>query len=103
MRSRKPASLAGVTVRTIRHYHQIDLLAEPPRDANGYRRYGVQHLVRLLRIWAPVCTRPHLWPRCRSCWRAQTSIVLTCLTSSMSARLGDFRNIYGRSAVPSPN
>jgi DNA-binding transcriptional MerR regulator len=34
------ADLAGVTVRTIRHYHAKGLLAEPPRDPSGYRRYG---------------------------------------------------------------
>lgn len=50
MRSSDLARLAGVTVRTLRHYHQIGLLAEPARDANGYRRYGVRHLIRLLRI-----------------------------------------------------
>jgi DNA-binding transcriptional MerR regulator len=50
MRSRDLARFAGVTVRTVRHYHQIGLLAEPGRDANGYRRYRVEHLVRLLRI-----------------------------------------------------
>lgn len=50
MRSNDLARLAGVTVRTLRHYHQIGLLPEPARDPNGYRRYGVGHLVRLLRI-----------------------------------------------------
>lgn len=50
MRSKELADLAGVTVRTLRHYHQIGLIAEPARHGNGYRRYGVQHLVRLLRI-----------------------------------------------------
>jgi DNA-binding transcriptional MerR regulator len=44
------ADLAGVTVRTLRHYHQIGLLPEPPRSAGGYRHYDVGHLVRLLRI-----------------------------------------------------
>ena len=44
------AELADVTVRTLRHYHQIGLLPEPPRSAGGYRRYDVGHLVRLLRI-----------------------------------------------------
>ena len=34
------AAYAGVTVRTVRHYHQIGLLPEPERDASGYRRYG---------------------------------------------------------------
>lgn len=50
MRSREVAGLAGVTPRALRHYHQIGLLPEPPRDRNGYRRYGVPDLVRLLRI-----------------------------------------------------
>ncbi|GHG90855.1 MerR family transcriptional regulator [Streptomyces lanatus] len=44
------AELAGTTLKTVRHYHQIGLLDEPERAANGYKRYGVQHLVRLLRI-----------------------------------------------------
>lgn len=50
MRSKDIAKRAGVTVRTLRHYHQIGLLPEPSRDANGYRHYTVQHLARLLRI-----------------------------------------------------
>ncbi|BBG04008.1 MULTISPECIES: MerR family transcriptional regulator [Pseudonocardia] len=50
MRSSELAELAGVTVRTLRHYHQIGLLAEPPRSSGGYRHYDVGHLVRLLRI-----------------------------------------------------
>ncbi|GAA0986592.1 MerR family transcriptional regulator [Nocardiopsis tropica] len=50
MLSGELAELAGVTVRTLRHYHQIGLLPEPPRSAGGYRDYGVDHLVRLLRI-----------------------------------------------------
>ncbi|XKK39067.1 MerR family DNA-binding transcriptional regulator [Nocardiopsis sp. ARC36] len=50
MLSGELAELAGVTVRTLRHYHQIGLLPEPPRSAGGYRDYGVGHLVRLLRI-----------------------------------------------------
>lgn len=44
------ADLAGTTVNTIRHYHGISLLPEPERRYNGYKQYGVQHLVRLLRI-----------------------------------------------------
>lgn len=50
MRSGELAGLAGVTVRTIRHYHQIGILEEPPRSLNGYREYDVGHLVRVLRI-----------------------------------------------------
>lgn len=44
------ASYAGVTVRTVRHYHQIGLLAEPERDHSGYRSYDVAAVVRLIRI-----------------------------------------------------
>jgi len=50
MRSADLARLAGVTVRALRHYHQVGVLAEPPRSGNGYRRYDVHDLVRVLRI-----------------------------------------------------
>lgn len=44
------AAYAGVTVRAVRHYHQIGLLPEPDRDASGYRRYGPTAVVSLIRI-----------------------------------------------------
>jgi DNA-binding transcriptional MerR regulator len=44
------AAYAGVTVRAVRHYHQIGLLAEPERDASGYRRYGATAVVSLIKI-----------------------------------------------------
>jgi DNA-binding transcriptional MerR regulator len=44
------AAYAGVTVRTVRHYHQIGLLPEPERDASGYRRYGAKAVVSLIKI-----------------------------------------------------
>ena len=44
------ADYVGVTVRAVRHYHQRGLLAEPERDASGYRRYGAQDVVDLVRI-----------------------------------------------------
>ncbi|GAA2430740.1 hypothetical protein GCM10010191_50430 [Actinomadura vinacea] len=50
LRSSELAALAGVTVRTLRHYHQIGILDEPDRSVNGYRDYDVRHLARLLRI-----------------------------------------------------
>ena len=50
MKSHELASLAEVTVRTLRHYHQVGVLAEPERGSNGYRDYTVHDLVRLLRI-----------------------------------------------------
>jgi DNA-binding transcriptional MerR regulator len=48
--TREIAELAGTSLRAVRHYHEIGLLAEPERRANGYKQYGVAHLVRLLRI-----------------------------------------------------
>lgn len=50
MRSAELAGLAGVTVRTLRHYHQTGLMPEPARHHNGYRDYTVHDVVRLLRI-----------------------------------------------------
>ncbi|MFF8643921.1 MerR family transcriptional regulator [Streptomyces sp. NPDC015345] len=44
------AAAAGVTVRTVRHYHHFGLLPEPERDASGYRRYAAQAAVDLIRI-----------------------------------------------------
>lgn len=48
--TRELADLAGVTVNTVRHYHRIGLLTEPDRASNGYKKYQVDHLVRLLQI-----------------------------------------------------
>jgi DNA-binding transcriptional MerR regulator len=44
------ATYAGVTVRAVRHYHQIGLLPEPERDASGYRKYGATAVVSLIKI-----------------------------------------------------
>ncbi|MFI7601385.1 MerR family transcriptional regulator [Actinoplanes sp. NPDC049681] len=44
------AAYAGVTVRAVRHYHQVGLLPEPERDASGYRRYGATAVVALIKI-----------------------------------------------------
>jgi DNA-binding transcriptional MerR regulator len=44
------AAYAGVTIRAVRHYHQIGLLPEPERDASGYRAYDAEDVVRLIRI-----------------------------------------------------
>ncbi|MFI9485743.1 MerR family transcriptional regulator [Promicromonospora sp. NPDC052451] len=44
------ASYAGVTTRAVRHYHAKGLLPEPARDHSGYRRYGAQAAVDLIRI-----------------------------------------------------
>lgn len=44
------ASYAGVSIRAVRHYHQIGLLPEPERDASGYRSYDAAAVLRLIRI-----------------------------------------------------
>lgn len=44
------AAYAGVTIRAVRHYHQVGLLPEPSRDSSGYRTYDAGAVVRLLRI-----------------------------------------------------
>lgn len=48
--TRELAGLAGTTVKAVRHYHQVGLLEEPERLANGYKQYTAQHLVQLLQI-----------------------------------------------------
>jgi len=48
--TREIADLAGTSLRSVRHYHQVGLLPEPERLSNGYKQYGVTHLIRLLRI-----------------------------------------------------
>ena len=44
------ARYAGVSVRTVRWYHQRGLLSEPSRDGSGYRRYDGQAVIDLVRI-----------------------------------------------------
>ena len=44
------ANYAGVTIKAVRHYHRRGLLAEPPRDSSGYRRYSAQHAIDLVKI-----------------------------------------------------
>ena len=44
------ADYAGVTIKAVRHYHRRGLLEEPPRDSSGYRRYGAQHAIDLVKI-----------------------------------------------------
>jgi DNA-binding transcriptional MerR regulator len=44
------AAFAGVTVKTVRHYHRLHLVEEPRRDASGYRRYRSTDLLRLVQV-----------------------------------------------------
>ncbi len=44
------AAFVGVTVKTVRHYHKLGLIAEPDRDSSGFRRYGSAELSRLVQV-----------------------------------------------------
>src|SRR5688500_11836794 len=44
------AEYAGVTAKAIRNYHERGLLAEPERDASGYRRYTAEDATDLVKI-----------------------------------------------------
>ncbi|MFJ9933750.1 MerR family transcriptional regulator [Streptomyces virginiae] len=44
------AAFTGVTIKTVRHYHRLGLVAEPERDGSGYRRYRSADLFRLVRV-----------------------------------------------------
>ncbi|MEU8968554.1 MerR family transcriptional regulator [Streptomyces monashensis] len=46
----RAAAFAGVTVKTVRHYHKLGLVAEPERDSSGYRRYGSTELLQLVQV-----------------------------------------------------
>jgi MerR family transcriptional regulator, thiopeptide resistance regulator len=44
------AQLAGVSIRTLHHYDEIELLTPPVIGANGYRYYDERSLLRLQNI-----------------------------------------------------
>ncbi|MFH8614956.1 MerR family transcriptional regulator [Streptomyces sp. NPDC017979] len=44
------AGYVGVSIKTVRVYHDKGLLPEPERDASGYRRYGADAAVDLIKI-----------------------------------------------------
>ncbi|MFH9296657.1 MerR family transcriptional regulator [Streptomyces sp. NPDC017520] len=44
------AAFTGVTIKTVRHYHRLGLVAEPDRDGSGYRRYRSGELFRLVQV-----------------------------------------------------
>jgi DNA-binding transcriptional MerR regulator len=49
VRIKELAEITGVTVRTIRYYHQIGLLSIP-RRRDGHRDYDIGHVARMARI-----------------------------------------------------
>lgn len=86
------AELAGVTPRTVRYYHSIGLLAEPPRDTSGYRRYGgkeVVELVRIVRLRAVGMPLPQIAQRVTDTDSDDASLVgaLTALADELDAEI----------------
>ena len=47
---KQAASLSGVSVRTLHHYHKIGLLEPAQITEAGYRLYGPEELARLQQI-----------------------------------------------------
>ena len=45
--ARQIGVLAGTSLRAMRHYHEVDLLAEPARSTSGAKRYGAPRPVRV--------------------------------------------------------
>src|SRR5437899_1128853 len=43
------ARAAGVSPKTIRHYHRVGILPEPLRTTSGYRRYSVDSVALVVR------------------------------------------------------
>ncbi|GAA2786097.1 MerR family transcriptional regulator [Crossiella cryophila] len=74
------AAFAGVTVKTLRHYHRHGLLAEPPRDSSGYRRYGSADLLRLVQVRILATAGVPL---------AETGPLLAAGTEQFTAAVGD--------------
>ena len=44
------ADYAGVTIKAVRHFHRLGLLAEPPPDSSGYRNYSATDALTLVKI-----------------------------------------------------
>lgn len=49
MKVKELADLARTTVRTVRYYHQVNLLPLP-ESRHGWRNYGMAHVARLMRV-----------------------------------------------------
>lgn len=93
MRVKDLADLAGTSVRTIRYYHQLGLLAVP-EAGTSWRAYGFAHLTRLMRIrWlvesgVPLAEVPHmLRPPSDADERGLVEDDLTAVLASMDARM----------------
>jgi DNA-binding transcriptional MerR regulator len=72
VRVKELAELTGTTVRTVRYYHELGLLAVP-EVCGSYRDYDLTHVARLTRIR----------------WLAQAGVRLSTIAELLAAQPGD--------------
>jgi len=92
------ARYAGVSTKTIRVYHDKGLLAEPGRDASGYRRYTAEDAIDLIKIRMLAKAGVPL-ARIRALTTASDEgfqRALGDIDSNLSARIRSLRHTQGR-------
>jgi len=92
------ARYVGVSTKTVRVYHNKGLLAEPDRDASGYRRYTAQDAIDLIKIRTLAEAGVPL-ARIRALKAAPNEAfqrALTAIDSDLTARIRSLRQTQGR-------
>jgi DNA-binding transcriptional MerR regulator len=89
------AGLAGVSTRTVRHYHAVGLLPEPERDASGYRRYEARDVVNLVRVVRLRALGMPI-PRIAAQLDASESAGLQQLADELAAEIARLSALHGR-------
>jgi len=83
------ARLAGVSTRTLRHYHQVGVLPEPARGASGYREYGLHDVllaIRAVRLAETGLSLPEVADALRDSTGAELRSVLAELLADIAAQ-----------------
>ncbi|WP_326651422.1 MULTISPECIES: MerR family transcriptional regulator [unclassified Streptomyces] len=92
------ARYVGVSIKTIRVYHDKGLLPEPDRDASGYRRYGASDAIELIKIrtlaeaGVPLARIRDL----RSAIDEELQQALREIDDELTARIGGLQTTQGR-------
>ncbi|MGW8364715.1 MerR family transcriptional regulator [Streptomyces wedmorensis] len=92
------AGYVGVSIKTIRVYHDKGLLPEPDRDASGYRRYSADDVIDLIKIrtlaqaGVPLARIREL----RSATDEEFQEALHGIDEELTARIRDLRATQGR-------
>ncbi|MFI7064858.1 MerR family transcriptional regulator [Kribbella sp. NPDC050124] len=89
------ARYVGVSTKTVRVYHAKGLLPEPERDASGYRRYGAQAIVDLVRIRTLAEAGVPL-ARIRDLDQVDLGEALQQIDADLTARIRDLRDTQRR-------